>query len=193
MDILNDIINDSAADPTKAVLARVSAMVELVRDAEQRRKAAEIEEKRYAARLFKLQSEDLPELLREAGLTSVTLEDGTSVKVYDEISCSITQERAPEAHKWMREHGFGALIKTLVTVQFGKDSYAEADKLLGAMVKRYGDEAVEQKESVHASTLKSFIKERIAAAEPASMPPFALFGVQPYAMTKIAASKKGKA
>lgn len=186
----------------KAALVRIAAMVETQRRAEQALAEAEEAAKKAKAALFKIESEDLPELIRESGLSQVTLEDGTSVKVVDEINCGVSAERKPEAYDWLRRHEAGGLIKVMVGVSFGKGDEAKAAKLLQDLIKKFGAEAAFDKEDVHYQTLKAYIKERIAAAaefegpkaKAPVVPPFDLFGVQPYAMAKITAPKvkKGK-
>ena len=183
---------------SKVVLARVTALVATQRNAEKAVAEAEKELKTAKAALFKIESEDMPELLREAGLLDITLEDGTKVKRVDEISCAITEERSPQCFAWLRDHGYGGLIRTAVSVSFGADpkQLAAADKLFVTLLKKYGAQA-EQSEKVHPATLKAFIKERIAEANKdaqakANVPPFELFSVVPYSMAKIAATKAKK-
>jgi hypothetical protein len=186
----------------KAALVKIAAMVDQQRKAEQALAEAEAAAKLAKARLFKIESEDLPELIRESGLSQVTLEDGTSVKVVDEIACGISAERKPEAYDWLRSHGAGGLIKVLVGVSFGKGEEQKAAKLLSKLITTYGADQAFDKEDVHYQTLKSYLKERIAAAaeyegpkeKAPIVPPFDLFGVQPFAMAKITAPKvkKGK-
>lgn len=186
----------------KAALVRIAAMVALQRRAETILADAETAAKAAKAALFKIESEDLPELIRESGLAQVTLEDGTSVKVVDEINCGISAARKGEAHDWLRSHGAGGLIKVMVGVSFDKGEEKKAATLLKQMIKKYGADQAFDKEDVHHQTLKAYLKERISAAGeyegPKSkapvMPPNELFGINPYVIAKITAPKvkKGK-
>lgn len=201
-DITYDEVGPADTKDAKAALAAIESMVQAQRRAEQTLAEAEEAAKKAKAALFKIESEDLPELIRESGLTQVTLEDGTSVKVVDEINCGVSAERKPEAYDWLRNHEAGGLIKVMVGVSFGKGEEAKAGKLLQKLIKEFGADAAFDKEDVHYQTLKAYIKERIAAAaeyegpktKAPVVPPFDLFGVQPYAMAKITAPKvkKGK-
>ena len=196
--MISDILKDATLGttaPAKAALVRIAALVAARNAAEGAMERAEAEFKRRKAQLFQIESVDLPELLRESGLTEAKLEDGTKVVIRDEISCSISEERREAAHAWLRERGFGALIKNIVSVAFGKGEEAKATAAFAQFGKVYGRDAVEQKESVHAATLKSFIKERIAAVgadktQAANVPPYALFGVEPYSIAKVTTPKE---
>lgn len=190
----NALMNEIAADaiersaPAKAAMERVAQMVAAMREAQRRTAEAEEALSREKKALLRIEREDLPELLRESGFEAVTLEDGTKVAVADEISCSITEERAPDAHRWLRVHGYGSVIKTLVGASFGKDQIEAADALYAALLKTHGDAAY-QTEKVHPSTLKSLLKELMEA--PVEFP-LELFGVIPYSIAKLSVAKLKK-
>jgi len=128
----------------------------------------------------RVEQEDLPDLMQELGLETFKLKTGETVEVKPEVDCGITEERRARAHDWLTANGFGGLIKTEVVAKFGRDEREEAVRaanlINGEMVER-----------VHPSTLKSFIKEQMAAGNPV---PFDLFGVHPYNKVKITAAKK---
>ena len=128
----------------------------------------------------RVEQEDLPDLMQELGLETFKLKTGETIEVKPEIDCGITEERRARAHEWLVANGFGGLIKTEVVVKFGKDEHEAAV----ACAQQVGGEMVER---VHPSTLKSFIKEQMAAGHAV---PFDLFGVHPYSKVKIAAAKK---
>lgn len=129
--------------------------------------------------LRRLETEDLPELMREIGMQSVRLADGSTIEVVDEVECAITDAKRAAAHAWLSEHGFGGLIKTEVVVGFGRGEHEAAV----ACAESVGGEL---KERVHPATLKSFIKEQMAAG---TAIPFDLFGVYPYAKAKFKSAK----
>ena len=201
-DITYDEVGPADTKDAKAALVAIEAMVQAQRRAEKALVDAEENAKKAKAALFKIESEDLPELIRSTGLNAVTLEDGTTVKVVDEINCGVSAERKPEAYGWLREHGAGGLIKVMVGVSFGKGEEKKAAALLSQLIKKFGADAAFDKEDGHYQTLKAYIKERIAAAaeydgppeKAPAVPPAELFGIQPYAMAKIAEpkAKKGK-
>lgn len=132
------------------------------------------------AELKKVAEEELPELLDGVGLPSITLKDGTVLEVGDLVSASITDDNRAPAHSWLRENQLGDLIKNVLVITFGKGEDEEAIKLqslIKAMAEkdelRYG--TLEQKEAVHPSTLKSFVKERLESGLPLPAQTFKLF------------------
>jgi hypothetical protein len=136
---------------------------------------AQLKERKAA--LTKIRQEDLPELMLEVGLSEFRLSTGERLVVKEEISCAITEAKYPQALQWLTDHGHGALIKTVVAVEFGRGDL-EAARECAARLNEDGLPAVSQ-EVVHPMTLKAFIKERLAAGESI---PFDLFGVHPYSV-----------
>lgn len=163
-------------------LQRVVALAELLREQTARVKMLKDELEQEQAALRRTETEDLPELMRELGLSSLALSDGTTVKVVEEVSCSIAERNRNDAHAWLIEHGFGGLIKTAVTVEFGRGERENAE-LFAHSIEDHHPTVVEQ---VHASTLKAFVKEQLGQGVAL---PFDLFGIFPY--SKAIIEKKG--
>ena len=134
----------------------------------------------------KLSEEDLPELMREVGLSELKLDDGSAIKVVDECDCAITEARRPAAHAWLVSHGFGGLIKSEITVQYERE---ERDKAVAAMVdvERITGHPAQLDEKVHPQTLKAFVREQRAAG---TAIPEDLFSLRPYSKAKLTAAKK---
>lgn len=128
----------------------------------------------------RVEQEDLPDLMQELGLETFRLTSGETIEVKPEVDCGISEERRAKAHDWLNANGFGGLIKTEVVAKFGK---GERDAAV-ACAEQIGGEMIER---VHPSTLKSFVKEQMAAGKPV---PFDLFGVFPYNKVKISSAKK---
>jgi len=147
------------------------------REVDDRKRALE----EATAAMRRTEMEDLPELMHEVGLLSVKLEDGSVVELTDEIDCGISEANREEAHRWLVDHGFGGLIKTEVTVTFGRGEHDEAEEF-GEQVARDTGHTPEIIERVHPSTLRSFVKEQL---EKGAAVPFDIFGVRPYSKAKI--------
>ena len=124
---------------------------------------------------------DLPELMRECDLTMVKLADGTKVEVVDGVQCGITADNRAAAHAWLERHGFGGLIKTAVVVAYGRNEHDAALALAERLHAQLGAD-VELQETVHPSTLKSFVKEQRAAG---ANVPEDLFSVHAFSTTKF--------
>lgn len=145
------------------------------------------EELEIATRLRnQLETEDLPELMREIGMTSVSLANGKTVEVTEEITCGISEQNRAAALKWLDDHNYGGLIKTLLNVSFNRQDRTHAVALLQQLAIAAADAGVEVdsevKETVHAATLKSFVKEELAKGTPL---PFDLFSIHPYNKARI--------
>lgn len=123
----------------------------------------------------RLETEDLPELMREIGLARFELDDGSVIDVVDDVECSVSEERRAAAVGWLEANGFGGLIKTEVVVRFGKGEHDAAQRC----AEETGGEA---RETIHPSTLKAFVKEQLAAGRPV---PFETFGIRPFSRAKI--------
>ena len=169
-------------------LERVNALVQVFR--EQNARVDELEKALKAAKeaARRIETEDLPELMREVcpGINLVRLDDGDTVELTEDIQCGISEERKARAHAWLIENGFGGLIKTSVSAAFGKE---ERDKAVDAADKlsKIIDAPVELDESVHSGTLKSFLKEQLEAGKKI---PFDLFGIFVFNRVKVKEPKR---
>jgi hypothetical protein len=135
---------------------------------------------------LRVEREDLPELMREVGLSHLTLTNGVEVVVSEEVTAAITEERRAAAHAWLREHNFGGLIKTLVTIPFGRGEEEEARRLAARIAEEH---ECSLNETVHPQTLKAFVREQVEDGKPL---PFDLFGVHPFSRAKIKLPKAKK-
>lgn len=135
----------------------------------------------------KLRGVTIPNLMQRLKMESFKLQDGSEISVKKDIKCSLSEERKPAGLAWIREHGHGGIIKTEVSLSFGKGDEAkakEAEKLL-----REKGFSPDVGDSVHAQTLKSFVKERMEAGDQI---PLATFGVFEFKEAKITLPKKKK-
>ncbi len=135
----------------------------------------------------KLRGSTIPNLMQRLKMESFTLEDGSSIGVKKDIKCSLSEERKPEGLAWIRANGHGGIIKTEVTLSFGKGEEAkvkEAQDLL-----RSKGFSPDVGDSVHSQTLKAFVKERMEAGDKI---PLATFGVFEFKEAKITLPKAKK-
>lgn len=128
--------------------------------AEQATEAAETALKEAKERERLLREETLPGMLNELGVENLTLLDGSAISMKQEVYCSITEEKKAEAFKWIEDNGFGGIIKTVVSVPFGKGEIEKAMDLLVALEEMDIPSGYIDR-SVHAQTLKAFVKERL--------------------------------
>lgn len=169
-------------------LKRVSEMADVLTAADRAVQDAERALEQAEANYRRIACEDFPDLLREVGLPEVKLADGRKIVLNDDIECGISEERASAAFSWLREHGFGGVIKTELKLQFSKGEEAQVGEVVAAI--RALGRAPEVKDSVHWQTLKSLVKEQREAGKP---PPSDVFGVHEVSQTLVAEPGKARA
>lgn len=170
-------------------LERITAMAEVMREYGRRVDKAKDELAQAQADYNRIELDDLPDLMRELKLKRIELEDGFEVAVEEDVKCGITEARRDDAHDWLRANSFGGLIKTQVTQDFERGENELAQKVANEISDLTGRPAL-VKESVHAGTLKSFVKEQ--RAKGANLP-LDLFGIHPFNRAKLTPPKKKKA
>ena len=132
----------------------------------------------------KLSEEEIPSFLQEKGLTSIRLNNGTEVSVSEVILPGVLVDNRPFCYQWLRDNGFGDLIKNTVSVNFGMGEDENAINLK-KQIEELGLVCAE-KESVHYQTLKAFVGEQHHKG--VSLPDE--FGVHVANVTKIVQKKK---
>jgi len=148
-----------------------------VEDLEKLKKEAEEEQRR-------LSEEVIPTLMQQAGVSSITLDDGTSVEVSPYYYAKISEANKEECFNWLRENNHGDLIKNNLSVSFGKGEDADAVKLKESLEKQ--GLVVDQKQDVHWQTLRGFVREQI---EKNKNIPSELFGLYVANRTKLTNKK----
>ena len=182
------ILEADAEQGAPDALQRIATLAALLREqqAAVERLEADLQVAKEAAR--RTETEDLPQLMSELGLSEIKLTDGSKVEVKSDITCGISEERRPQAHRWLEERGFGGLIKTTVAVPFGRDERELAIAAARTVAETLGRE-VALNEAVHPNTLKAFLKEQLELGPDGSSPPAELFGIYEFNRAKLTAPK----
>ena len=130
----------------------------------------------------KVNEEDIPNLMQEMGMDSITVE-GNKVSLRQFVHARISEEKKQEAFTWLRSIGEGDIIKNDVTVSFnsGQDNVA---KSVLEDLRTQGFEP-SHKEHIHPQTLKAWAKGRIEAGKELD---FDTFGVHVGTEAKITRS-----
>jgi hypothetical protein len=131
-----------------------------------------------------LSEQEIPNLMQKAGISMLKLADGSSVEIKPFYAAKIPVSKTDEAFKWLRDKGFGDIIKNNVTVTFGK-AQDNAARVIYEDLKSAGHNVI-QKEKVESSTLKAFVREQIENGKDV---PMDLFGVYVANKTKIKGEK----
>lgn len=178
---------DVATELTRVNDGELKAVADLVRQQlvlEQRVEDLETELKRTQQDLAKVAQELLPEALAEHGLSELKMADGSKITVAQFVQAHISKDKQEDAFDWLRQHEFDDLIKNVVSLEFGKGEDNQARDVMEALTNRgYWPQ---NKQSVHPSTLKAFVKEQV---EKGAEIPSDLFGIF---IGKKAVIKKGK-
>ena len=128
-----------------------------------------------------LSEQTIPNLMQQAGIAMLKLADGSSVEVRPFYSARIPASKADEAFSWLRDNGHGDLIKNQVTMEFGMQQDNEAKSIIEEL--RQKGLPVQQKTTVHPSTLRGFVREQIQ--DLGKNVPAELFGTYVANKTKI--------
>ena len=169
--------------PEKAADGELSRLTQLAEEqAAAAAKVAELEAALEAARgdLRDIAERRVPELMDQIGVAEFKTASGLKIKIEETIRASIPKAVLPRACAWLREHGNAAMIKRAIAVEFGKGEDERADALYQELSATY---EVDDKVSVHPSTLSAFVREKLREGEEV---PLDLFGVHRQRVSKIA-------
>jgi len=127
-----------------------------------------------------LSQELIPEALQEAGVSSLTLKNGSKVEIRVKYAARIPEKYKEEAFEWLKEHGHDDIIKNEVIIRFGRGEEDKANEL----VKELDGKGLspDQKRRVEPMTIKGFVREQI---EKGVNLPQDKFGVYTFYDTKI--------
>lgn len=144
-------------------------------------KVAQIEAQLASAReeLKDISERQMPELMDQIGLETFKTRSGLIINVKETIRASIPKANAARAFAWLKANGHEAMIKRVVAVQFGKGEDERAEALRAALADDY---EVDDKASVHPSTLAAFVREKLENGDEI---PLELFGVHRQRISKI--------
>ncbi len=121
----------------------------------------------------KLTDEELPQLLMELGMSSFKLKDGTAVEIKKTYGASIPVADRPQAFQWLRDNGYGDIVKNVIACNFGMGEDSKADEFYS--IARSKGYVPDKKTEVHSSTLRAFVKERVENGDDFPMELFGAF------------------
>ena len=181
-DILAEMESDSASDESSLDSLNsqksqgMRSMAEIARAI--RNKEAEIGDleellKSKKEELRRKSEEELPSMMAELGVNSFELDDGSKVTVRDLYGGYISKPNRDAAYEWLRENNYDDIIKNIIAVQFGRGEDQEAEKYL-KILEGHGL-LPEQNTSIHPSTLKAWVKERMENGDQFPMDLFGAF------------------
>ena len=188
MAIIDEIQKDSKDENKIKVkdneLSTIAILAEKQTYLEEKVKAKEKQLKTLKEELKEIAEVQLPDALKESGVSEFSLVNGTKVSVSAYYSARITAENKDKAFDWFRKNGHADLIKNTVSVSFGRAEDETANSLLMEL----GGQGFhpEQKEWVEPMTLKGFVREQV---EKGNDLPFDTLNIYVGQKTKITKSK----
>lgn len=160
-------------------LRAITGQIEELRRVEAEVEALEAKKKALEQQAEVLACDVIPELLRNAGLSSLKLTDGTEYAIEPVLSVRPPEKNRAEVIAWVEANGGKNLVKTQVSVVFPRDQRNAAEKFLAE--KCEGMEAGADA-WIESMTLRKFVSDRLKEGKPV---PFDLCGV--YSKDRIVA------
>ena len=177
-----DFEEDAQQGPTQEQLNAVAELarqqVELEQQIEEAQQRVKDLEKQHRA----IAEQKLPDLLTEAGLSTIGLSDGTQVRVDTKLYCSVPKTRKKWVADWLEQNGHGALVQEDVHVPFERGQKEQVQALV-QILEQYGFDRYSVSEDVNTARLKSLLNELLEAGE---NPPLEEFGAYLRRSAKVA-------
>lgn len=120
-----------------------------------------------------LETQTLPQIMRDAGMEEIRLADGSKLTLTKFVDAKLTSPT--EAFRWLREVGEDSIIKNKIEVLLDRgddDLAAEIETALNELGVIFS-----RNESIHHSTLKSFVTQALEHEELKLSIPRQAFGV----------------
>lgn len=114
----------------------------------------------------------IPDKMLELGLSEIRLTNGAKLTVTPFYSAKIPDDMKDRAFSWLALNHEDGIIKCEIHAQYDRGQLAEAKKIVAALKKKGLPFELDQ--TIHHSTLKAFVRERIEGNKPI---PRDLFGV----------------
>ena len=151
-------------------------------DTDDQNKDAEQHLKDLKFKKHKINTEDIPALMENMGLTTIEVDDH-KVKLRNYVHARIPEDRKQEAYAFLRSIGEESIIKNEVTVSFDRGQ----DNMAGDLVGELNNRGLEpnQKTHIHPMTLKGWCKDRIDQGKELD---FDLFGIHAGVEAKVTRS-----
>jgi hypothetical protein len=151
------------APPSENTLERLSALAEIAQNLTDEINQDSQETDKKSKELANIVRVLIPNIMDSLEMKDYTMMNGVKISVENKVQASISKKNQDAAFAWLKRYRLDGIIKTVIVSEFGKEKYDDAKKAF-ALLKEQGVDA-ELISSIHAGTLKSFVKERLAAEE----------------------------
>jgi hypothetical protein len=157
-----------------STLNRISQLATQQLELQRAVKVTELELDELKKKLERIEQHDLPEAMDEVGMSEFKLKDGTKITISSFYNASIPAERREEAYTWLDDHEHGGIIKTDVSLNFGRGELEIAKEFVTWLNEQRPELSPELSQNVHWQTLRAFVREMV---ESGAALPLDLFGV----------------
>ena len=160
-----DMEEGASAPSNSSVMQRMMRMAEEMIELEEMISGIELTLSDLKSRMNHLKIQELPDLMAENGLSQFRTTSGATIAVEDFVAGTLSKESNARkaALDWLAMNGAADMIKTEVSVEFGKTEHNRA-KDLAAKLAQDGY-FVDEKEGIHAQTLLAFVREKLRNGE----------------------------
>jgi hypothetical protein len=159
-DDFNDMFKDDVdtSVDTSAALGSIEPLVHTWKEAQDKVKETEAILKQYKEEMRRLEYVDIPSAMAEVGLAELKTADGLTVSCMPFVDGGINKPKEEMALAWLVANDYGDIIKTKLELSLGRGERAKAELAAKEVEKALGvSPAV--KESVHAQTMKAFLRQ----------------------------------
>ena len=115
--------------------------------------------KELTAMKEKLSYELIPQAMQQLGLQTLELKTGEKIAIKPLLRVTPKVEDRPIVYQWLRDNGFGDLVKNEISASFGKGEDAKAENFKQEVIKL--GLLPKQVEKVEPSTLRAFVNEQV--------------------------------
>lgn len=168
-----------------SALKRVSDIANQILTVQDAIESVEQKLKELNSQLKVLTEQTLPDAMKEVGLRTFELDDGTEIGTKEEIFIGMPEQNKGACLSWLRDNGFGDLIKNEIKISFGMGDDVEATKLRDRLVSEGA--AFDEKITVPFQTLKAWAREQDRKG---NVIPENLFSVHRVSVAKLKAPKR---
>lgn len=123
--------------PSVSGFDQLDNLIDRQRRAEQDVERLEKELRDAKATLKDVSEHQIPNLMDEMGLEKFKTKKGFTIQVKKKLRLSIAGDKKQPAIKWLEEHGYGDVVKRLVSVPFGVNEGEKVDMLIDELSPRY--------------------------------------------------------
>jgi len=155
---INELIQEDEGVSQESTLELLSKLSYEQKQKEDELNQLQLQVSQKEEELNNIKRKEIPKVMNDLGIFDFTLKTGESITIKKSYYGSI-KGNEEQFYQYLEEHELDDIVKNIITVTFSKEDYYRAKELYENLLKMCYD--VTNTRNIHASTLKSFFKERI--------------------------------